>query len=64
MLKFQQLDKFIKLAGNTYPNLVKVFLTNMWFDDENVYSQVKGVDIAINEDVWLSVAGLINEGVV
>ena len=25
MLKFQKLDRFLKLTGNTYPDLVKVF---------------------------------------
>jgi len=50
-LKFQKLDKFLNLTGNTYPDLVKVLLTNMWYDDECVYSQVKGIDFAINEDV-------------
>jgi len=53
MLKFQKLDRFLKLTGNTYPDLVKVFLINMWHDEENLYSQVKGIDIAINEEVWL-----------
>ena len=62
MLKFQKLDRFLKLTGNTYPDLVKVFLTNMWHDEENLYSQVKGIDIAINEEVWLSVTGLRNDG--
>jgi len=37
-LKFQKLDRFLKLTGNTYPDLVKVFLTNMWYDEENLYS--------------------------
>ena len=63
MLKFQKLDRFLKLTGNTYLDLVKVFLTNMWHDEENLYSQVKGIDIAINEEVWLSVTSLRNEGV-
>jgi len=62
MLKFQKLDRFLKLTGNTYPDLVKVFLTNMWHDEENLYSQVKGIDIAINKEVWLSVTSLRNEG--
>ena len=62
MLKFQKLDKFLKLIGNTYPDSVTVFLTNMWYDEENLYSQVKGIDIAINEEVWLSVIGLRNDG--
>jgi len=64
MLKFQKLDQFLNLTGNTYPDLVKVFLTNMWYDDECVYSQVKGIDFAINEDVWMNVTGLNNEGAV
>ena len=64
MLKFQKLDQFLKLTGRTYPDLVKVFLTNMWYDDECIYSQVKGTDFAINEDVWMNVTGLNNEGVV
>jgi len=64
MLTFQKLDKFLKLTGNTYPDLVKVFFTNMWYDEENLYSQVKGIDIAISEDVWLSITGLRNDGVV
>jgi len=62
MLKFQKLDRFLKLTGNTYPDLVRVFLTNMWYDEENLYSQVKGTHIAINEEVWLSVTGLRNDG--
>ena len=64
MLKFQKLDKFFKLTGNTYPDLVKVFLTNMWYDEDNLYSQVKGIDMATNEEVWLSVTGLRNDGAV
>ena len=64
MLKFQKLDQFLNLTGNTYPGLVKVFLTNMWYDDEFVYSQVKGIDFAINEEVWMNVTGLNNEEVV
>ena len=64
MLKFQKLDQFLNLTGNTYPDLVKVFLTNMWYDDECVYSQVKGIDFAINEEVWMNVTGLNNEGAV
>ena len=44
-------------------DLVKVFLTNMWFDEEAIYSQVKGIDICINDDVWLTVAGLRNVGI-
>jgi len=28
----------------------------MWYDKETMYSQVKGVDICINDEVWLTVA--------
>jgi len=64
MLKFQKLNKFLKLTENTCPDLVKVFLTNTWYDEENLYSQVKGIDMAINEELWLSVTGLRNDGAV
>ena len=64
MLKFQKLDRFLKLTGNTYPDLVKVFLTNMWHDDNTLYSQIKGIDIAIDDEAWLSVTGLRNDGAV
>jgi len=36
----------------------------MWYDVESLYSQVKGINIAINDDVWLSVTSLRNDGVV
>jgi len=38
LLKFQKLEKFVKLTGNIYPYLVKVFLTNMWIDEGVIYS--------------------------
>ena len=48
-LEFQRLEKFVRLFGNIYPDLVKVFLTNMWYDEDIIYSQVKGVDICMND---------------
>jgi len=36
----------------------------MWYDDDTIYSQVKGVDMAINDEVWLAVARLRNNGIV
>jgi len=60
VLKFQRLEKFVRLSGNVYPNLVKVFLTNMWYDEDTIYTQVKEVDICINDEVWLAVVGLCN----
>jgi len=64
LLKFQKLEKFVKFTVNIYPDLVKVFLTNMWIDEGVIYSQVKGVDIAITNEVWLTVAGLRDVGTI
>jgi len=63
ILRFQKLDKFVRLPGIVYPDLVKVFLTNLWYDDDGIYSQVKGVDMCINDEVWLIVTGLHNDGI-
>jgi len=62
-LRFQKLETFMRLYGDVYPDLVKVFLTNMWSDEEAIYSQVKGIDIYIHDDVWLEVAELRNASV-
>jgi len=35
------------MNGNTFPDLVKVFYTNLTIDGENMYSHVKGVDMVI-----------------
>ena len=64
LLKFQKLERFVKLSGNIYPDLVKVFLTNMWIDDGVIYSQVKGMGMAITDEVWLSMAGLRDVGTI
>jgi len=64
ILKFQRIECFVKLSGNIYPDLVKVFLTNMWIHDGVIYSQVKEVDMAIMDEVWLSVAGLRDTGTI
>jgi len=52
------------LSGNANPDLVKAFITNMWYDDDTIYSQVKGVDMAKNDEVWLAVAGLRNADII
>jgi len=59
-----QLERFVKLTRNIYPDLVKVFLTNMWIDEGVIYSQVKGVDMAITDEVWLSMARLRDTGTI
>jgi len=35
----------------------------MWYDEETIYSQVKGVDICINDELWLAITGLCNAGI-
>jgi len=46
------------MSGNIYPDLVKVFYTNLHIDDENLCSHVKGVDMEITPNVWTAVTGL------
>jgi len=41
----------MKMSGNIYHNLVKVFYTNLHIDGENLSSHVKGVDMEITPDV-------------
>jgi len=43
------------MNGNIFPNLVKVFYTNLTFEGENISSHVKGVEMEITPDVWTNV---------
>jgi len=52
------LKRFLELTGNIYPDLVKVFCTNLQFSGDALVSRVKGVDMVITNDVWTVVAGL------
>jgi len=51
LLKEQILKKFLEMSGNIYPDLVKVFCTNLQFNGHNLSSHVKGVDIEITHEV-------------
>jgi len=51
LLKEQMLKRFLKKSGNIYPDLVKVFYTNLQFNGDIVISQVKGVNIEITNEV-------------
>jgi len=62
IINHQKLKKFLELSGCIYPDLVKVFYTNLTIDGENMNSHVKGVDIEITPKVWFAVAGLRYEG--
>ena len=50
--------RFLEITWNIYPNLVKVFYTNLTFDGDSLVSHVKGVDMIITNEVWFSVTGL------
>jgi len=54
----RMLEKFLNLTGNLYPNLVRVFFTNLSFEDDIMCSHVKGVDMVITNDVWIVVTCL------
>ncbi|WVZ26504.1 hypothetical protein V8G54_005048 [Vigna mungo] len=50
------------MKGDCYPELVEVFYNNVKEVDENIHSRLKGVDIVINNNTWLEIAGLKYEG--
>ena len=45
--KDQSLRKFLEMKGIIYPNLIRVFYTNLKFEGNNLVSHVKGVDVEI-----------------
>jgi len=54
----QRLKHFLEPIGNIYPDLVKIFYTNLQFNGDSLVSHVKGVYMVITNDVWAVVAGL------
>jgi len=62
LLKDQSLRKFLEMKGNIYPDLIRVFYTNLKFKGNNLVSHVKSVDMEITYDVWTAVAGLKYSG--
>ncbi|KOM57591.1 hypothetical protein LR48_Vigan11g062400 [Vigna angularis] len=61
-LEHQGLSTFVQKKGDCYPELVGVLYNNIKVVDGNIHSRVKGVDIIINNDTWLQVTGLKDEG--
>jgi len=61
-LEFQELERFLGLSGNIYPDLVKVFFTNLKVKEDNIESRVKGFTMKITPSIWATVAGLKCEG--
>jgi len=62
MLEFQQLEKFLGLFDNVYPDLVKVFFANLKVKEDRFESRVKGVTMKITHSVWETVASLKCDG--
>jgi len=50
------------MTGNVYPDLLKVFYTNLKLDGKNLVSYVKGIKLKISNDVWNSVFGIKYSG--
>ena len=62
IIKEQKLKRFLELTRNIYPDLVKVFYTNLHFDGDSLISHVKGVYMIITSEVWSVVTGLKSSG--
>lgn len=60
MLKHQNLEKFLNLTGNIYPNLVRVIFASLTFEGHLMWSHVKGVDRNITPAIWITLTGLKN----
>ncbi|KOM25718.1 hypothetical protein LR48_Vigan176s001400 [Vigna angularis] len=48
----------VQMKGYYYPDLVKVFYTNLRVVNGVIHSRVKGVNITIDDNVWSDIAGL------
>jgi len=46
------------MSGKTYPDLIRVFYTNLQFVGNNLVSHVKEVDMEITHEVWTAITGL------
>jgi len=62
-LKHQKLMSFLELSGKIYPDLVKVFFTNLEFKNDVLLSSIKGVQMENNKRAWKDVVGLKSRGV-
>jgi len=58
LLKEQMLKRFLEMSRKTYPDLERVFYTNLQFVGNNLVSHVKGVDMEITHEVWTVITGL------
>ncbi|WVZ18150.1 hypothetical protein V8G54_005472 [Vigna mungo] len=58
MLMEQGIQHLLELQGRYYPDLVRVFYYNLKTRYGIAYSKVKGVDIALDYNIWTNVAQL------
>jgi len=61
-LKTEQLLKVIGLTSNIYPDLVKVFFTNLEMKEDRMKTRFKGVTMNITSSTWMEVAGIRYSG--
>ena len=57
------MKSFLELSEKIYPDLVKVFFTNLEFKNDVLISSIKGVQMEINKRAWKDVVGLKPRGV-
>jgi len=62
-LRHRKLKSFLELSGKIYPDLVKVFFTNLEFKNDVLVSSIKGVCMEINKKAWKDLVGLKSKGV-
>ncbi|KOM47334.1 hypothetical protein LR48_Vigan07g103800 [Vigna angularis] len=57
-IAYQGLTDFVQMKGHCYLDLVEVFYTNLRVVNGVIHSRVKGVNITIDDNVWLDIVGL------
>jgi len=62
LLKHKKLKSFLEMTGNVYPDLLKVFYSNLVQDGKNLVSYVKGVKLKITREIWSNVGGIKYSG--
>jgi len=55
LMEYQGLEWFLGLTGNVFPDLVKVFFTNLKVKEDKSESRVKEVTMKITPSIWMTV---------
>ncbi|KOM51872.1 hypothetical protein LR48_Vigan09g053100 [Vigna angularis] len=61
-IAYQGLTDFLQMKGHCYPDLVKVFYTNLRVVNGVIHSRVKSFNITIDDNVWSDIPGLKVQG--